>query len=102
MPAGSESGRDEELKEIEDDDCSDGSSKNLSCDSPYFSPDVSVRAGASGEDTVCGRHLDQSMPGCESSCRLVHEVWDRDQGIPWRILRQTQHRRRPVCLWHPS
>src|SRR6266853_2238674 len=110
MPAGSESGIDkaknrdkvEELKEIYDDDYSQGFSKNLSCDSPDCSPGVGVRPDASGENTVCGLHLDQSMPGCKGSCRLVYAVWNRDQGIPWRILRQTRHRCRPVCLRYPS
>src|SRR6266852_8747827 len=102
MPAGSETGRDAELNEIYDDGSSDGYSKNLSCDPAYFSLGVCVGPIASAENTVCRRDRDQSMPGCESSCRLVLAVWNRDQGIPWRILRQTQHRRWPVCLWHPS
>jgi hypothetical protein len=43
------------------------------------------------------------MPGCESSCRLAFAVWNRDQGIQGRILRQTRHRRWPAFLCiHPK
>src|SRR6516162_9972343 len=100
MHTGSETS--EELNEFYDDDSGQGYSKKLSCDPAYFSLGAGVCPVAFAENTVCRRDLNQSMPGCESSCRLVFAVWNRDQGIPRGILRQTQHRRRPVCLWHPS
>src|SRR5215831_17294008 len=102
MHTGSETGRDEELNEIYEDDSGYGYSKNLSCDPTYFSLGVGVCPVAAVENTVCRRDLDQPMPGCESSGGLVCAVWNRDQGIPRRILRQTRHRRWPVCIWRPS
>src|SRR6516162_7487512 len=102
MHTGSETGRDEELNEIYEDDSGYGYSKNLSCDPACFSLGVGVCPVAAVENTVCRRDRDQSMPGCEGSCRVVFAVWNRDQGIPGGILRPTGHRRWPVFLWHPS
>jgi hypothetical protein len=59
-------------------------------DPAYFSLGVGVGRIASGENTVCRRDLDQSMPGCKDSRRLVFAVWNRDQGSPGGILRQSK------------
>src|SRR6516164_6269094 len=103
MHTGSETGKDEGLKmEFTRKIPGYGYSKNLSCDPAYCSLGVGVCRIAADENTVCRRDRDQSMPGCESSCRVVFAVWNRDQGIPGGILRPTGHRRWPVFLWHPS
>ena len=54
-----------------------GYSKNLSCDPAYFSLGVGVCRIAAVENTVCRR--DQSRPRCESSCRPVFAVWNREE-----------------------
>src|SRR5579885_1254860 len=101
MRTGSETNRDEELTSIYENDSGYGNSKNLFCDPAYFSFGGGVCPNARVENTVCRLRLDQSMPGCKSSCRLVFEVWNRDQGIPGWILRQNRHSGGPIFLWYP-